>query len=112
MLGAWQRGSTGLCCPTQLPCGHWWDSGTLASCVTILAPTVYSHVHNDDHVLWGGGTLDVPVGYRVGGQAGWTHFGGNPDSAGCSPRVKPCQGTGTGELHWEPQAPRAAVTPW
>lgn len=33
-------------------------------------------------------------------------------SAGCSPRMNPCQGTGTGELCWEPQAARAVVSPW
>lgn len=80
MLGAWQQGSTGLCCPHSFLVA---TGGTMAlgklrhhpGLSPATAPSIYSHVHNDDHVLWGGGTLDVPVGYRVG-SAGLTHFVG------------------------------------
>lgn len=77
MLGARQQGGTGLptsAVPRSFPTATGGQRHPGELCHR-RPPAMYSHVHDDDHVLWGGGTLDVPVGCRRG-SAGLTHFGG------------------------------------
>lgn len=107
MLGAWQRGSTGLCHPTASlrPLLGQWHLGQLChqpGLSPAMAPSVYSHVHNDDHVLWGGGTLDVPAGYTVG-SAGLTNYGGTAQEQSPARALGSCVGA------WGSQG---CVTPW
>lgn len=112
MLGARQQGGTGLptsAVPRSFPTATGGQRHPGELCHR-RPPAMYSHVHDDDHVLWGGGTLDVPVGCRRG-SAGLTHFGGGPRPCWVKPKSKALPQHGRpGSCAKSARAPMAAVT--